>query len=153
MPRQVEELHRRWERDAERERINRTRFAQRALKPAEVRHELETTDAVLGDPAAVRNFVIDAAQRLGLTIAPERRPDVFRVAVGLEATAVLPEAIRFALPAVKSGQWPISFISPTPEGAEYLGRNHRFVAALAQFLLEEALIQSGAATASRCGVM
>jgi hypothetical protein len=42
--------------DAERERINRTRFAQRALKPEEVQRELEATDAVLGDPAAVREF-------------------------------------------------------------------------------------------------
>jgi superfamily II DNA or RNA helicase len=153
VPRQVEALHRRWERDAERERINRSRFAQRALKPAEVRQELETTDAVLGDPEAVRAFVIDAAQRLGLTIARDRRPDAFRVVVSAEATAALPEAVRFALPAVKGGQWLISFRSPTPEGAEYLGRNHRFVAALARFLLEEALIASGTATASRCGVI
>lgn len=153
VPRQVEELHRRWDRDVERERVNRTRFAQRALRPAEVRRELEATDAVLGDPEAVRNFVIDAAQRLGLALVRDKREGVFRIAVSPEATAPVPEAIRFALRAVKTGQWLISFVSPTPEGAEYLGRNHPFVAALARFLLEEALTKSDAATASRCGVI
>jgi superfamily II DNA/RNA helicase len=58
---QVATLHRRWDLDAEREKINRTRFAQRALKPGDVRQELEATDAVLGDPDAVREFVLAAA--------------------------------------------------------------------------------------------
>lgn len=150
---QVANFHRRWELDAERERVNRTRFSQRALKPGDVRQELEATDAVLGDPDAVREFVLAAAQRLGLSIARDARPDVFRVAVGLEATAPLPAAISFALPILKSGQWLITFTSPTPEGAEYLGRNHRFVATLARYLLEEALTRGGSATASRCGVI
>ena len=57
------------------------------------------------------------------------------------------------LPASKAGQWLISFTSPTPEGAEYLGRNHRFVAALAQFLMEEAMEKHGGAKAARCGVI
>lgn len=149
----VEELHRQWERDAERERINRTRFAQRALKPEEVQRELEATDAVLGDPDAVREFVLAAAQRLGLSVTPDRRSGVYRVAVSEEATATLPEAIRLALPSARTGHWLVSFQSPTPEGAEYLGRNHRFVGALARYLLEEALSAGGKATASRCGVL
>src|SRR5262249_26308388 len=57
------------------------------------------------------------------------------------------------LPNTKSGQWLISFISPTPEGAEYLGRNHRFVSSLAQFLVEEALTKGAEARASRCGAI
>jgi hypothetical protein len=150
----VEELHQRWDRDKERERINRTRFAQRALKPEEVRRELEATDAVLGDPDAVRDFVLTAAQRLNLHIEPDRkRQDVFRVALAASAIATVPEAVRFALPQTKNEQWLVSFVSPTPEGAEYLGRNHRFVATLARFLMEEALTRHGEATASRCGVI
>ena len=70
---EVESFHQRWQLDAERERVNRTRFAQRALKPAEVRQELEATDAVLGDPDAVRDFVLSAGQRLGLNIKKEPR--------------------------------------------------------------------------------
>jgi hypothetical protein len=149
----VASFHKRWDIDVEREKINRSRFAQRALKPADVRQELEVTDAVLGDPDAVREFVLTAAQRLGMSIAADKRPNVFRVAVGPNVMATLPAAVSFVLPASKNGQWLVSFNSPTPEGAEYLGRNHRFVAALARFLMEEALTRSGAATATRCGVI
>jgi hypothetical protein len=149
----VAEFHRQWERDAKREQINRTRFAQRVLKPEEVQRELEATDAVLGDPSAVREFVLEAAQRIGLAVAPDRRQGVYRVSVTPEATATLPEPIRLALPPIKGGRWLISFDSPTPEGAEYIGRNHRFVAALARFLFEEALNRPGNATVSRCGAL
>jgi len=154
---EVAEFHRRWERDAKREQINRTRFAQRALKPEEVQRELEAADAVLGDPQAVREFVLTAAQRINLAVSPDRRTGVFRVSVTPEATATLPEPIRSVLPdrlpltARRSPVWLISFVSPTPEGAEYIGRNHRFVAALARFLFEEALARPGNATVSRCG--
>ncbi|HWP03303.1 MAG TPA: helicase-related protein [Gemmatimonadaceae bacterium] len=156
----VADLHQRWERDAERERINRTRFAQRALKPEEVQRELEATDAVLGDPTAVREFVLAAAQRVGLSITKDRRDGVYRVAVSPEALATVPESIRLALSrhspfAIRHSpsHWLISFDSPTPEGAEYLGRNHRFVASLARFLFEEALSRPGNAVASRCGAL
>ncbi len=153
VPQQVTAFHARWEGDAERERVNRTRFAQRALKPGDVRQELEATDAVLGDPDAVRSFVLDAAQRLGMSVTADKRRDTFRIATSETATAALPEAIRFALPPAKNAQWLVSFDSPTPQGADYLGRNHRFVGALARYLMEEALTRSGAATAARCGVI
>ena len=61
--------------------------------------------------------------------------------------------MRFALPSTAGPAWRISFTSPTPAGAEYLGRNHPFVAALARFLMEEALEKGSAATAVRCGVV
>src|SRR5205823_10802247 len=92
-----------------------------------------------------------AAQRLGVQIAPDRRPNIFRVLVSPEARASLPTAIAAVLPVTKTGHWFVSFVSPTPEGAEYLGRNHRFVATLAQFLMEEALTKGAAARVSRCG--
>ena len=129
-PAEVTELHRRWDHNAERERLTRTRFAQRSLKPQEVQAELEAADAVLGDPQAVRQFVLEAAQRLGLAITPDRRAGVFRVAVAPAAQHGLPDPVRLALPPRKDGWWRVSFDSPTPEGAEYLGRNHPFVAAL-----------------------
>lgn len=153
IPQQVIAFHARWEGDAERERVNRTRFAQRALKPGDVRRELEATDAVLGDPDAVRAFVLDATQRLGMSVTADKRSGVFRVATSETATVALPEAIRFALPPPKNAQWLVSFDSPTPQGAEYLGRNHQFVGALARYLMEEALTRSGAATTARCGVI
>ncbi len=150
---EVDEFHKSWDRDAERERVSRTRFAQRAIKPDEVKRELEATDSVLGDPDAVREFVLNAAQRIGLRISPDRVNGVFRVAVKAAAFSTLPPAITYELPSLKEGEWKISFISPTPEGAEYLGRNHRFVVSLARFLMEEALTKHGSELTSRCGVI
>ena len=147
-------FHQQWDQAAERERINRTRFAQRALKPDEVKRELEATDSVLGDPEAVREFVLAAAQRLNMQFHPDKHcSQVFLVNISDEATCHLPAMIRAELPPSRNKIWRVSFVSPTPEGAEYLGRNHRFVAALARFLLEEALTKSNQATASRCGVL
>lgn len=152
MANDVASLHRQWERDAEREKRTRTRFAQRALKPDEVRRELEAADSVLGDPQAVRAFVLEACQRLGLKLTHEKDGRVLRL-VTAPLPHDLPEALRFALPQPKDGIWRITFTSPTPEGAEYLGRNHPFVAALARYLLEEALTKGGAAHAARGGVI
>ncbi len=149
----VGDFHRRWELDAQREKLNRTRFAQRALKPGEVRQELESTDAVLGDPGAVQEFVLAAAQRLGLTIRPGNQADVFQVLNDEHSVSALPSAITYALPKPAKGPWLISFVSPTPERAEYLGRNHPFVAGLARYLMEDALTKSGTAAAARCGVL
>jgi hypothetical protein len=150
---EINEFHKSWDRDAERERVSRTRFAQRAIKPDEVKRELEATDSVLGDTEAVREFVLNAAQRIGLRITAEKANDVFRVAVDQTAISTLPQAITYELPSLKNGEWKISFVSPTPEGAEYLGRNHRFVVALARFLMEEALTKHGSGLTSRCGVI
>jgi superfamily II DNA or RNA helicase len=150
---EVSRFHARWDRSAEQERRNRTRFAQRSLKPEEVQRELEATDAVLGDPQAVQQFFLAAAQRLGLAVIPDRQSGVFQVNLSREGTATLPEAIRSALPQPKGGHWRISFVSPTPEGAEYVGRNHRLIAALAHFLLEKALDNPEEAVVSRCGVV
>jgi hypothetical protein len=67
--------------------------------------------------------------------------------------ARVPEAIRGALPAGSQGRWTITFTSPTPEGAEYVGRNHPFVTALARYLLEQALDQTASPVAARCGAI
>ena len=153
MPNSVATLHARWKWDAEREKINRSRFAQRSLKPEEVRKELEAADAVLGDPQAVREFVLNAAQNLKLPLIPEKSSLVYRL-ITENLPPEVPEAIQFVLPKKKDGVWRISFVSPTPEGADFVGRNHPFVAAMARFLLEEALSRNnGEARASRGGVI
>jgi superfamily II DNA or RNA helicase len=151
---EVHTFHRKWDAEVNRERVNRTRFAQRALKPEEVRREVEETDQVLGEPDAVKNFVLTAAQRLNLPIKQElKNPNVYRVYVDEGGRSQLPESVKFALPETKSVVWRISFVSPVPEGATYVGRNHRFVTTLAQYLLEEALEKGERAHAARCGAI
>ncbi|GAP62982.1 hypothetical protein ARMA_1405 [Ardenticatena maritima] len=149
----IAHLHKKWEYDARREKISRTRFAQRALKPEEVQRELEAADAVLGDPDAVREFVLEATSRLGFPMKPDpRRADVWHIPLtGLPSN--LPEAVRYALPHIQADTWEVSFVSPTPAGATYVGRNHAFVQTLARFLFEEALTREEDARAARTGAL
>lgn len=150
----IHEFHARWDESFKREKLIRARFAQRAIKPEEVKRELEATDAVLGDPDAVRNFVLEAAKRLGLDIKPDpRKEGVYLMDLSPKALTGVPELVKETLPTTSVGLWCISFVSPTPEGAEYVGRNHRFVTTLARYLLEEALTRGADSVVSRCGVM
>lgn len=158
---EAQRLHESWQREAERESMNRTRFAQRAIKVEEVEAELQASDLILGDPQAVQEFVLGTCQRLGLSVEKHRkRPGVFTVALNPSTCNSLPELVHIALKKAtlrwrqsSSTTWYISFESPTPEGAEYLGRNHPFVTALARYLFEDALSRHGDAVAARAGVL
>ena len=52
------EVHQSWDRAVEREKQNRTRFAQRAIKPEEIKQELEESDRILGSQDDVQEFVL-----------------------------------------------------------------------------------------------
>jgi len=142
----VADFKSRLDQSAQREKESRSRFAQRGVKPNEVARELKATDSVLGDPQAVERFVLNACQRLGANIN-SLREDVWEL-LNLDR---LPEMVRSEVRDRQS--WRVTFSSPPPKDAEYLGRNHPFVAALAQYLLEAALTQGGQAPATRCGVI
>ena len=151
--REFKTLHVRWDEAAMREKRNRTRFAQRAIKVKEVKRELEAVDSVLGTPDEVREFVLAASQRLGLQIQKHpNNQEIFVVHLQGASPATLPPTVQAELPQGQK-EWLISFVSPTPAGAEYLGRNHPFVAALARHLFEEAISNPRGAVASRCGVI
>lgn len=144
---ETETLHRLWDEATHRERESRSRFAQHALKPELVQRELEATDAVLGDPAAVRAFVLDAAQRLRFTMR-ETRAGCYDVHFDLHT---VPDALRDALS--ERAPWRITFESPAPCEAEYVGRNHPFVSALARYIFEEAFARPETALAKRAGAI
>lgn len=147
----TKELHKRWDIDARRERKSRSRFAQRRIKPAEVARELEATDGVLGSAKDVRDFVLLLCQRLRMQVERVRRDeDLWRIVLLPEALHGVPEPIRNALPKGRD-EWLVSFESPAPAGAEFVGRNHPFVAALAQYLFEEAM--SAGKLGGRCGAI
>ncbi|MGQ9826084.1 MAG: helicase-related protein, partial [Desulfotomaculales bacterium] len=143
----VQDFHRRWDEAAGREKESRTRFAQKAIRPEEVERELRATDDVLGDPEAVRRFLLNACQRLGLGVEAQRDGTfVLSVPPGVS----LPPLVSQLVPA---NPWRVCFTSPPPKGAEWVGRNHPFVSALAQWLLENALVRGGQVPAARCGVV
>lgn len=130
-PDRTEELLKRWDEDAERERVRRTRFAQHQLKAEAVMEELAACDSVLGDETAVREFVAAAVQRLGGQVQPA--PDQ---TLALRALAELPEAVRLTLPRNNRESWQLAFTYPHPASAAWVGRNHPFVTALARHLFE-----------------
>jgi superfamily II DNA or RNA helicase len=128
----VQALHEQWNRAAAFEKENRSRFAQHAIKPEEVARELEATDAVLGDPAAVRKFLVEATHRLDIPLRQRNGCIVLELAGPLEG---LKDRLGWRKPR------PIVFGSPLPRGiedAEVIDRNHPLIIALSDRILGEA---------------
>lgn len=121
---------------ANREKESRSIFAQHSIKAHEIEQDLRAVDEAIGDPKAVQDFVtIALANLLGVQVTRER--EGFGIIPGN-----LPEQLADLLPAPKTTGTKlikISFESPTPEGYHYLGRNHRFVEQLCQFVMANTL--------------
>lgn len=128
------ELELRWTDLAEKARRNRTVFAQRRLRPADVLPEWERMKAVLGDSDDVRRFISEAMSRLGagLTFRPRRG-----------ATApltALPRVLRERLEASGlEGDVGIDFTQPPAPHCRYISRSHPLIITLADELLERAV--------------
>ncbi|MGB5631719.1 MAG: helicase-related protein, partial [Waterburya sp.] len=135
----IVEVHQSWDRAVEREKQNRTRFAQRAIKPEEIKQELEESDRILGSQDDVREFVRDACARLNCPLVKKKQGWLL---------SSIPEKLEFIL---GSESRLITFDSPAPEGVEYIGRNHPLVEGLSRYLLEQALTNTESPIASRCG--
>lgn len=132
-------VHKQWQQAVDRERTSRTRFAQRAIKPAEVEQELIESDQVLGNEADVERFVKTACDRLNCSLVRKKHGWLLQT---------IPAFLAVSLGA-KSRM--IAFTTPVAEGVEYVGRNHPLVEGLARYLLEEALEKLEEPTAARCG--
>lgn len=137
----VSGFHEEWDRAAERERKSRELFGQHGIDPAEVSREIEAVDEVLGDPGAVRSFVLSVCRRLGLPVSGQ---DVVEIDFSLSPEWLLGDAglrrrVRLA------------FSDPAPEGAEVVERNHPLVQQLAAAVLRQAFSGDGDRRFSRCG--
>lgn len=149
----VKRFHYQMDLAAEREKETRSRFAQRCIQPEEVERELAETDSVLGDPAEVRSFLLEASQRLGFgfrrsTRFRSRTPEVWEIDV-----APLPPAVRQALGDTPD-PWPITLDTPVPQGVAYVGRGHRLIECLAEHLMDQAFYPaSDRSPAARCGAI
>jgi len=133
------EVQKSWDRAVERERKNRSRFAQRSLKPEQVQAELEDSDRALGSTLQVEQFVKTALERLNASLI--KKGDSWR----------LPNPPACLVPVLGDTPRDITFTSPAPEGIETIGRNHPLVETLAKTLLEEALESPENSVAARCG--
>lgn len=131
---ETRELDTRWTNHAEREKKNRTVFAQRRLKPADVLPEWDRMRAVLGADDDVLRFVRQAMARLGAEPAP-RRAGGWNVSVG-----GLPKPLQQRLAGEGvSGDLRADFKQPTAPDCRFVHRSHPLVATLADELLERAL--------------
>ena len=120
---------------AEREKASRSIFAQNTIKAQEIEKDLRTVDEAIGDPRAVQDFVTGALAALfGVQVTTEKH------GYGI-VTGNLPPTLVDLLPA--GGLVKVSFESPTPEGYHYLGRNHHFVEQLCQLVMANTVAREG----------
>ncbi|WP_281250752.1 helicase-related protein [Hydrococcus rivularis] len=136
----VATVHQNWDRAVEREKQNRTRFAQRSIKPEEVERELLESNRILGSEADVEQFVKQACDRLNASLVKQKNG------------WYLPNIPHCLIPVLGDKPRLITFSHPAPEGVEHVGRNHPLVEGLARYLLEDALENRQSPTAARCGV-
>ena len=142
------EMNREWEQAEAREKVSRTRFAQKAIKPEDVQQELVESDRVLGSAREIERFVKAACNRLSASLIPktiQKHP--------CWILPHIPPALKTSLEASfgELQNLTISFISPTPIGVEFIGRNHPIVEGLARYLLEDVLSNTNNPIAARCG--
>jgi superfamily II DNA or RNA helicase len=142
----VTAMHEEWDRQGERERESRTRFAQHAIKPHEIARELAALDEVLGDPQAVRRFFVEASQRLG--VRAERKNGAY---------VVDPLSLRETVRERLGWKKPTKILfdvggGPDDHEAVVIGRTHPLIASMADQILEEAFRPDGTSRQySRCG--
>lgn len=123
--------------DGEYEKVSRqleaTRsiFAQHAIKAQDIEMDLAEVDEMIGDMECVETFFTTAIRRLGGQIEKDRNG--YRL-------------YRQNLPAALEEHFgddttmDVSFLSPTPEGYRYLGRNHAIVETLCQSIVNNAFL-------------
>ncbi|MFH2056514.1 MAG: helicase-related protein, partial [bacterium] len=126
-----ENVSRKIDEAAEREKVSRSIFAQNTIKAQEIEEDLRAVDEAIGNPRAVEEFVTGTlANIFGVQVTTEKQ------GYGI-VTGNLPPQISELLPEGKLVN--VSFESPTPEGYHYLGRNHSFVEQLCQLVMANTL--------------
>jgi superfamily II DNA or RNA helicase len=123
-----------YEKASERDKITRSIFAQHSVKASEIEKDLKEVDEAVGNPVAVKQFVIDAVTNLGGQIIP------YKTGYRLYMTNLNP---IFKSIFKYKDEVLISFESPTPEEFLYIGRNSLFVEQLSHYILNKSLISNG----------
>ncbi|SEQ03150.1 SNF2 family N-terminal domain-containing protein [Hyunsoonleella jejuensis] len=105
----------------------RSIFAHESIDPETIKKDLDEVDEAIGDDKTVAQFVRSAVQQLGGNCEWDGKSGY-----NLQAQNLPPHIRRFFNTEKLTK---ISFVSPTPKGYIYVGRNHQFVEQLCQFLL------------------
>jgi superfamily II DNA or RNA helicase len=142
-----DDLHRDWDRAADREKRSRTMFAQEGVKVEAVLQELREVQAALGRAPDVHRFVTSAARAHGGSASGDGRVhlDLAETPVGLRER--LPQRGR------RREAFDARFELPVAGDEVYLARTHPVVEALAGFTLDLALDPVGDGPARRAGAI
>lgn len=123
----------RWRDVGENEKRSRTRFAQNAMKPAEVAPEWEKAASLLGSPSESLAFVERTMSRFGVPLERKGR-------VNLAHLHALDDGLKERLDQRgMTGSVKLATREPVPGGASLLTRTHPLTTALAESLVEASL--------------
>ena len=115
------------------DKVTRTVFAQRRLRPNDVLPEWRKAVSVLGGPDDVARFVRLSTDRLGAPLDPVNGYSRLPV-------AYLPKPLQDSLETFGfSRSMRVSFKQPAPVGSVYIHRAHPLVSTLADYVAEQAL--------------
>lgn len=145
----TDELHLEWESAAEKEKVSRTRYAQRTIQPDEVKAEVDSVRAALGQHTEVEAFTRESLRACGASVTPT--DDGFTA-----VTSTMSLGVRDALPAGHAEPLPFHRTLPIPRKHAVLTRTDRAVEALARHVLDSALdpaVDPASRPASRAGVV
>lgn len=128
----------------EKDRVSRTVFAQRRLRPEEVLPEWQKAVSFMGGEGDILRFVKDVSTRLGASL--EMKDGYFRLPV-----AHFPNPLQERLESVGIGtSIKLAFQHPAPTGAAFVPRSHPLVATLADYVAEQALETDHSDLGARC---
>jgi superfamily II DNA or RNA helicase len=108
----------------------RSIFAHESIMPEDVKHDLEEVDEAIGDLETLEAFVLAGARLLGANFDAVHGGYIFKkqnMDDWLASSLGTGDRIH------------ISFLSPTPNGFRYIGRNHRFVEQLCHRVIANSL--------------
>ncbi len=123
-----------YEKASERDKITRSIFAQHSIKANEIEKDLKEVDEAVGNPVAVKQFVIDAVTNLGGQIIPYKSG--YRLYT-TNLNSIFKSIFNY------KDEILITFESPAPEEFLYIGRNSLFVEQLSHYILNKSLVSNG----------
>jgi superfamily II DNA or RNA helicase len=145
-----------WQDAADKEKANRTIFAQRSLKPEDVLPEWRKQNEILGSEKDVERFANDSLYVLNAPLENSMRGD--HLAFYKFNPAILPAALKNRMQNEGiQNTMRLNFAYPPEKNAVFIHRSNPLVTVLADYVLETALEQNpkeiiNAQIAARCGV-
>ncbi len=144
-----EKVHKDWEDAREKEKKSRARFAQRAIKTAEVKTELDAIREAIGAGPTVEQFARDVLHLCKVPVA-----DIRDECVQVDLSPQTSRALRHAIG--RDDSFKGRFDLPVEDDTLYLSRTSPVIEGLASYTLETALDEvqalGEAPLARRCGV-